>query len=128
MGKRSGFTLIELIVVIAILGILAAVALPKFVDVKSDAEIAALSGVAGTISSASALNYAAKVAGKTSTQLTTCNTTHLGNVLVTGWPTGYTVGPAATYAAPAADGDPVACTLTQTSSGRTLDFTAVGRI
>jgi MSHA pilin protein MshA len=128
MGKASGFTLIELIVVIAILGILAAVALPKFVDVKSDAEIAALSGIAGTISSASALNYAAKVAGKPSTQVTTCTSGQLGAILVTGWPTGYTVAAGATYALPAADGDPVACTLTQTSSARTLDFTAVGRI
>jgi MSHA pilin protein MshA len=128
MEKKSGFTLIELIVVIAILGILAAVALPKFVDVKSDAEIAALSGIAGTLSSASALNYAASVAGKPSTALTACTTAQLGAILVTGWPAGYTVAAGGTYAAPVATGDPVACTLTQTSSARTLDFTAVGRI
>ncbi|MDH4451487.1 MAG: type II secretion system protein [Rhodoferax sp.] len=55
---QRGFTLIELVMVIVILGVLAAVAIPKFFDLSADARQAAVQGVAGALSSGSAINYA----------------------------------------------------------------------
>jgi MSHA pilin protein MshA len=58
MKKQSGFTLIELVVVMVILGILAAVALPKFVDMSTQARMAKMNGGLGSVKSAAALIHA----------------------------------------------------------------------
>ena len=58
MNKQQGFTLIELVMVIVILGILAAFAVPRFADITTDARRATVESIGGSIRSASALAHA----------------------------------------------------------------------
>ncbi|WP_199271610.1 prepilin-type N-terminal cleavage/methylation domain-containing protein [Paraglaciecola sp. L3A3] len=70
INKQSGFTLIELIIVIIILGILAVTAAPKFIDMSGEANIAILKSVGGAIKSSGQLVYAkASIQGLDSTEL-----------------------------------------------------------
>ncbi|WP_394229232.1 type II secretion system protein [Shewanella colwelliana] len=65
MNKQKGFTLIELVVVIIILGILAVTAAPKFINLQSDARLSALSGMKASVQGANSLIYSkAAIAGK----------------------------------------------------------------
>jgi MSHA pilin protein MshA len=120
---QRGFTLIELVMVIVILGVLAAVAIPKFVDLKGDAITAATQGVAGALSSASAINYAARSANVARGNAV-ANCTDVATSLQGGLPTGYSITPATAVSAAAS----VTCSVANTTvtPNVTASFTAIG--
>ena len=76
MNKTKGFTLIELIMVVVILGILAAFALPRFQDFGQSARVATLQGIEGSIRSATAIARASCIS------IVACDQTIAGSTVV----------------------------------------------
>ena len=92
--KRSniGFTLIELVVVITILGILAAFAVPKFIALDTQARIATINGLAGSVKSAASLARGLAMATGNPTTVPMEGATGAGVTLTNNYPDGTATG------------------------------------
>jgi MSHA pilin protein MshA len=121
--QQSGFTLIELVVVIVILGILAVVAVPQFIDLSGEAKAAAIKGVAGALSSGNSINYASRTLNGTK-GVSIANCSDVAGTIAGGLPALYTI-----TAAAVAVNATISCTLTYTpatGAAITASFPATG--
>lgn len=117
-----GFTLIELTIVTFIIAILVMIALPKYISLNSNTKQNAVTAMAGALTSASSINYAASKSGSGKAK-TIANCTDVANALTTNtpMPTGYTIVSQAVSVNQTAT-----CTLVHSDGITTATFTAIG--
>jgi len=120
MQQNYGFTLIECVLVIVILGILAASAIPSFVDVGVDAQQSTTDGIAGALGSASAINHAVRsINSAKGVAVTNCMAA--ADALEYGLDPDYAI-----TSTPIVRGGTTKCTVTHSSSGQTSSFVGHG--
>ena len=119
MRSQHGFTIVELIVVLVLIGILAVFAVPRFIDLSSSGKQSATNGVAASLTATSSANYAKRLANSSAGSAVS-NCTDVGPLIAGGLPAGYSI-----TATAVSNGARVTCTLNGPAS-TTANFVALG--